>query len=322
MACECELQNTLDVEVTQDALLDVEIGGSAGVLLQAKSVEITKNGTSVVAPDDGFDGLKSVEINTNVPKRFDCGDGYFLPITSAQKNLTLISRLQKVDISCWDFSSYTSMNGMFQGYSSLQQLDVSGWDTSKVTNMNVMFQGCSSLQQLDVSGWDTSKVTSMNGMFQGCSSLQQLDVSGWDTSKVTSIYNMFHSCSSLQSLDLSMWDASLINISMYSTFYLCKNLKSIIGEKTLQDVENGTVALIGTKVVITINSPLRFSSILALANVLDDLTGGTAQTIAISKDSYNNMYNDDDTIPSADVIVERQARIAAICAAKNWNFAH
>lgn len=66
MAFECELQNTLDVEVTQDALLDVEIGGSAGVLLQAKSVEVTANGTSVVAPDDGFDGLKGVEINTNV----------------------------------------------------------------------------------------------------------------------------------------------------------------------------------------------------------------------------------------------------------------
>ena len=66
MACCCELQNTLDVEVTQDALLDVEIGGSAGVLLQKKSVEVTENGTSVVAPDDGFDGLRSVEINTNV----------------------------------------------------------------------------------------------------------------------------------------------------------------------------------------------------------------------------------------------------------------
>ena len=68
MACCCELQNTLDVEVTQDALLDMEIGGSAGVLLQAKSVEVTANGTSVVAPDDGFDGLQLVEINTNTPK--------------------------------------------------------------------------------------------------------------------------------------------------------------------------------------------------------------------------------------------------------------
>ena len=57
---ECEL-------ITQDAI-DVEIGGSAGVLLQKKSVEVTANGTSVVYPDDGFDGLKIVEINTNTPK--------------------------------------------------------------------------------------------------------------------------------------------------------------------------------------------------------------------------------------------------------------
>ena len=90
------------------------------------------------------------------------------------------------------------------------------------------------------------------------------------------------------------------------------------------DVENGTVAFKGTKVNIATNvSPkLRFSSILALSNGLADLTGKTAQTLTISSASYNNMYNDDDTIPTKDVIAERRARIAAICAAKNWNFAH
>ena len=44
---ECEL-------VTQDAI-DVEIGSGLGAVLQAKSVEITENGTAVVKPDDGFD---------------------------------------------------------------------------------------------------------------------------------------------------------------------------------------------------------------------------------------------------------------------------
>lgn len=57
---ECEL-------IAQD-VIDVEIGGSAGVLLQAKSVEITENGTTVVVPDEGFDGMQRVEINTNTPK--------------------------------------------------------------------------------------------------------------------------------------------------------------------------------------------------------------------------------------------------------------
>ena len=106
-------------------------------------------------------------------------------------------------------------------------------------------------------------------------------------------------------------------------FYPCRYLISLIGDNTIQDVENETVALRGTKVNVQTNySPLRFSSILALANGLADLTGQTAQTLTISSGSYNNMYNDDDTIPTAEVIAERQTRIAAICAAKNWNFAH
>ena len=57
---ECEL-------VTQDAI-DVEIGSGLGAVLQGKIVEITENGTAVVKPDDGFDGLQFVEINTNTPE--------------------------------------------------------------------------------------------------------------------------------------------------------------------------------------------------------------------------------------------------------------
>ena len=297
MACECELQNELDVEVTQDALLDVEIGGSAGVLLQAKSVEVTENGTSVVAPDDGFDGLKSVEINTNVPKRFECGDGYFLPPASGDTSINyLIRKLQKVDVSCWDTSKITLMYHVFANCSSLQQLDVSSFDTSRVNNMSSIFGGCSSLQQLDVSSFDTSRVSNMYGIFKNCSSLQSLDLSGWSASSATSVNSMLDGCN---------------------------NLRTLIGENTLQDVENGLKTMIGLKLSISIiHSPLRFSSILALANGLADLTGATAQTLTISSGSYNNMYNDDDTVPTADVIAERQARIAAICAAKNWNFAH
>ena len=57
---ECEL-------ITQDAI-DVEIGAGLGAVLQGKIVEIKENGTTVVKPDDGFDGLQFVEINTNTPE--------------------------------------------------------------------------------------------------------------------------------------------------------------------------------------------------------------------------------------------------------------
>ena len=321
MACECELQNTLDVDVTQDALLDVEIGGSAGVLLQAKSVDVTENGTSVVAPDDGFDGLKSVEINTNVPKRFECGDAVFYTIGYNGGELYKI--ITKVDVSCLVTKQTKSINMLFFECEKLTDIiGLDTWDTSMVSSFRGAFSYCRSLEQLDLSNWKTSNVTDIYTIFSFCYKLRQLDISTWDVSKATDARSLFHKCQSLKALDLSSWEVPKVE-QFGGIFNSCTSLLTIIGDKTIQDVENGTVALRGVKVSIeTRSSPLRFSSILALANGLADLTGGTARTLTISKESYNNMYNDDDTIPSADVIAERQARIAAICAAKNWNFAH
>ena len=348
MDCECELQNTLDVEVTHDALLDIEIGGSAGVLLQAKSVEINANGTSVIAPDDGFDGLKSVEINTNVPKRFECGDAVF-NTNGYNGGVFGIQKITKIDVSCLVTSKTESLVSIFNGFSIIKEIvGLESWDTSNVNTMDYSFQKCTNLESIDsIYNWNTSNVKSLIETFYLCTNLQSLDLRGWDTSKVTNMFETFGSCKKLikldvstwntsnvkdmdylfsgypgESLELSGWDASKVT-NLSNTIYNCFNLRTIIGDKTLEDVENGTVAMRGAKVNFRIISLyLRFSSILALANGLADLTGATAQTLTIYVNIYNNMYNDDDTIPSADVIAERQARIAAICAAKNWNFAH
>ena len=272
MACCCELQNTLDVEVTQDALLDVEIGGSAGVLLQAKSVEVTENGTSVVAPDDGFDGLKSVEINTNVQKRFECGDAHLVSPDSKVTSINIKYLLQKIDVSCWN--TYT------------------------ITKIGNIFADCINLiEVVGLQNWYTYGLTEIGRAFIRCKLLTYIDISGWCVSSVTGTKDVFREC---------------------------YGLRTIIGDNTLKDVENGLKTMVGLKVSIETkqSSMLRFSSILALANGLADLTGATAQTMTISANSYKYMYNDDDTTPTEDVIAERQARIAAICAAKNWNFAH
>ena len=188
--------------------------------------------------------------------------------------------------------------------------------------MSRMFATCNSLINIDVESFDTSNVTNIGEMFNGCEKLKKINVSRWDVSKVKNTSYTFNFCKSIQSLDFVNWNMHSVT-DMTNMLGNCISLHTLIGEKTLQDVENGIVALRGTKANIQTNySPLRFSSILALANGLADLTGGNAQTLTISAQSYNNMYNDDDTIPTADVIAERQARIAAICAAKNWNFAH
>ena len=57
---ECEL-------ITQD-VIDVEISEGVLHLLPEKRVEITENGKTVVVPDEGFEGIQRVEINTNTPK--------------------------------------------------------------------------------------------------------------------------------------------------------------------------------------------------------------------------------------------------------------
>ena len=196
MACYCELQNTLDVEVTQDALLDVEIGGSAGVLLQAKSVDVTENGTSVVAPDDGFDGLKSVEINTNVPKRFKCGDAVFN--TNAYNGSYLYKKITKIDVSCLVTAKTTSLSNLFNGLSRLTEIiGLEDWDTSSVTNMNSMFLYCEKLSSI-ICKFNTSRVTSMDRMFAICNSLINVDVESFDTSNVTNIGEMFNGCVKLK----------------------------------------------------------------------------------------------------------------------------
>jgi surface protein len=67
------------------------------------------------------------------------------------------------DISKWNTSSITSMQGMFAGQQQFNQ-DISRWDVSKVTTMYGMFFDASQFNQ-DISSWDVSKVTEMEYMF-------------------------------------------------------------------------------------------------------------------------------------------------------------
>ena len=86
-------------------------------------------------------------------------------------------------------------------------LDLSSFDTSSVTTMEGMFTGCTSLKELDLSSFDTSSVTDMRSMFGnyvlvGCRSLEELDLSSFDTSSVKDMHDMFSGCSSLQTVYL------------------------------------------------------------------------------------------------------------------------
>ena len=57
------------------------------------------------------------------------------------------------------------MFAMFHNASSLTTLDLSNFDTSRVTDMEGMFGGMGSLVLLDISNFNTSQVTNMTEMF-------------------------------------------------------------------------------------------------------------------------------------------------------------
>lgn len=65
-------------ETRVERLMD-EIATQSAVSLQPlKSVTITQNGTTNVVPDEGFDGMQSVNVDVEVPDRYEDGrqDGY------------------------------------------------------------------------------------------------------------------------------------------------------------------------------------------------------------------------------------------------------
>ena len=232
-------------------------------------LEVTANGEYL--PEEGVDGFSKVVANVVPTKRV------VLPSIKVTNNLIV------------------------DGYWAGELVD-----TITLTNMKDMFRNCSSLQSLDVSNWDVSNVTSIYNMFYGCSSLKELDVRNWDTRNLKKIYNTFNSCISLQMLDVSKWDASKVE-TITIPFGGCTSLKSIIGNKSIDDVlENNIGALNGLKISVNPfpGTPnIDRASLRALINGLADLTGQTAQTLTLG-DTLRTKLTEEDI---------------AIATSKNWS---
>ena len=222
-----------------------------------------------------------------------------------------------------DTSNITSMEGMFLWCDKIKELDLHNWNVSNVVNMYQLFGGCPSLKKLNVSNWDTSKVVDMGNMFSTCG-FSELDISNWNTSKVTNMWAMFYNCNHLISLDFSKWDASKVR-DMRQMFNKCESLQTLIGTHTLEEVEAGNVVSLKNAGSACNDlqwngaTTLHYSSILALANGMYDRTSTTTGTLRLAAAAFNACKNDDDTLPDAATLAERQAKIRSICAEKNYN---
>jgi surface protein len=120
--------------------------------------------------------------------------------------------LPKIEnVSNFNTSNATNMNGMFYNCYALTSLDLSSFDTSKVTKMSSMFYNCYALTSLDLSNFDTSKATYTINMFSGCAALTTLDLSNFDTSNSVRAGNEFSGCDSLTTLRLDNCNNTTIN---------------------------------------------------------------------------------------------------------------
>jgi len=152
--------------------------------------------------------------------------------------LNLDTKLIIGDISGWDVSNVTNMNGMFAGTSSRTEFDnyerinqdLSNWDVSKVTNMRSMFSG--SMGVGDLSNWDVSKVTNMQKTFSlycdDCdeNNIPDLNIGSWNVGNVETMREMFYGNDFNE--DISSWDVSSV-VDFYRMFQSATAFNQDIG---------------------------------------------------------------------------------------------
>ena len=221
-------------------------GGGKPALLQEKTATIVQNGSQTITPDEGFDGMSSVQINAAIT-----GDSSAIDFSSIGYDAEFSAELNakwnndvaysKSLYDSWNPSN-TSANNLYSGDTKL--VYAPNIDTRNVNDMYSMFFGCNSLQivpfintsnvnRMDymfsaclniktVPLFDTRNVNSMNNMFQNCSGLTSVPL--FDTRNVENMSGMFWYCSNLKTVPL--FDISKLT-SMNSMFYGCSSLKTV-----------------------------------------------------------------------------------------------
>lgn len=183
-------------------------GKAAGdCILQDKTIEIKENGTQIITPDEGYDAIKSIEVDTNI----DVSQYKFAPTHLSFKGIT--DENFSANWSALDLRNLTTMSYMFYGCSNLKEIDLSGQNTSNVTSMSYMFSYDTSsmnntmtIETIKLKDIDTSNVTSMSYMFYKCENLKELDLSDFNVNNLKYMNGMFWNCRLLDHLDLTSFN--------------------------------------------------------------------------------------------------------------------
>lgn len=210
--------------------------------LQNKSETITTNTTTTISADQGYDGLGTVSVTTNVPVGIDWSTiGY----SSQPEFITSGYNYAVQMINNWDVSTTDATQKYFRDN---KVIFAPNLNTSNVTNMKQMFNNCNSMLYAILT--NINNVTNLNGTFYNCSSLisiklgnatisdmssclgntmklKSADLSGIKITSSASLDYLFNKSNTLSVIDISSMDFANFSGTSNSTFFNCGTSASV-----------------------------------------------------------------------------------------------
>ena len=220
------------------------------------------------------------------------------------------------DLTATDNGTYTPSEG-FDGFDKVN-VDLRG--KVKLSGLITITNNC-----INADGeWENGKLLDWSTMTSikvasSINNLKRFDYPFMDTSNVTSFELCFRRCTELRYLDIRGWDFGKATVT--HLFHDNYDLPTVIGDCTLEDVENNGVTVYDNCKVQTgfyYMQRIRYSSLLAAANGVADMSDSDTQQFIIDDVCWNNMWNDDDTKPSDEIIEQRQNKLTETLTNKNW----
>ncbi len=155
--------------------------------------------------------------NGNILSTLDLSNWDTSQVTNMQGMFYLMTNLTEIKgIENFKTSNVTNMWGLF-AYTAISTLDLTTWDTSQVETMREMFYDMTNLKEIKgIENFKTGRVTSMEGMLS-YTALSTLNLSKWDTSQVTNMILMFYGMTNLTTLDMT--NAKFTQVTNYDNMF-------------------------------------------------------------------------------------------------------
>ena len=205
---------------------------------QSKSTTITSNTTTTITPDEGYTGLSSVEVTTNVA--LDLSDYFNSSMTApnSQQTTGLSKLIKKIP------SNTVLPTDLSYGFTGAIDINVDNLDFSSVQNFSNCFSN--NINMVTSPNINTSSATKMSNMFSNCFNL--VTVRNYDMSHVTDISGMFNGDTKLENLplmNLSSISGKWSLNSVFSTNVLTNDsLNNLLGSlATITSAYTGTKTL-------------------------------------------------------------------------------